>query len=187
MGKLIIITAPSGAGKTTITRHLLAHFDQLAFSVSATTRARRSYEVDGRDYYFITPEEFRTRVEAGAFAEWEEVYEHQYYGTLKSELDRLWSMGKEIVFDIDVKGAVHLKNAYPDQALTIFVKPPSRDALVERLKSRRTESEESLRKRIARADEELAFENKFDVVIVNDKLPEALAAAEKTVAAFLNR
>lgn len=185
MNKLIIITAPSGAGKTTIVKHLLGHFPQLAFSVSATTRARRDYELDGRDYYFITPEEFRERIANDEFAEWQEVYTNQFYGTLKKELERLWSQGHDIVFDIDVKGALNLKQAYPDRSLAIFIQPPSHEILVERLKRRRTESEESLKKRIAKVDEELSYANKFDLAIVNDVLDNALETAENAVSNFI--
>jgi guanylate kinase len=186
MNKLLIITAPSGAGKTTIMRHLLDRFDRLAFSISATTRNRRPHEVDGRDYYFISIDQFKQKIVEDAFVEWQEVYENQYYGTLKTEVERLWAQDKAIVFDIDVKGALNLKNAYPQQSLSIFVKPPSREALLERLSARRTETDESLRKRLARADEELAYENKFDIVIVNDILDNALQEAEKIVQDFLS-
>ncbi len=187
MSKLLIVTAPSGAGKTTIVRHLLQQFSNLAFSISATTRERRAHEVDGVDYYFISVEDFKARVQAGAFVEWEEVYEDQFYGTLRSEIERLWAEGKDIVFDIDVRGALNLKNSFPEQALTIFVKPPSPEVLFERLRQRRTESEESLRKRIARASDELAWENKFDVVLVNDILERVLAEATAVAAGFLNQ
>ncbi|MBK8703627.1 MAG: guanylate kinase [Saprospiraceae bacterium] len=186
MNKLLIITAPSGAGKTTIMRHLLDRFDRLSFSISATTRNRRPHEVDGRDYYFISIDQFKQKIVEDAFVEWQEVYENQYYGTLKTEVERLWAQGKDIVFDIDVKGALNLKSAYPQQSLSIFVKPPSREALLERLSARRTETDESLRKRLARADEELAYENKFDIVIVNDILDNALQEAETVVSAFIN-
>ena len=187
MSKLIILTAPSGAGKTTITRHLLSRFDNLAFSVSATTRERRLHEVDGKDYYFIAPAHFRELIEKQAFVEWEEVYENQLYGTLKSEIERLWSLGKDIVFDIEVKGAMNIKKQYPDASFAIFVKPPSPETLYERLRNRRTESEDSLQKRIARATEELTYENKFDAVLVNDNLEVALQEAEALVHQFLKR
>ena len=185
MNKLLLFDAPSGAGKTTIVRYLLGKFPNLSFSVSATTRNRRAYEQDGVDYYFISQEEFRRRMENKAFAEWEEVYAGQFYGTLHSEIQRLWAMGKDIIFDIDVYGAVRLKKKYPEQALTVFVKPPSRDALIERLRLRGTESEETFAKRIIKADEELAFENKFDMVLVNDVLEDALRRAENIAENFL--
>ncbi|MEL6864284.1 MAG: guanylate kinase [Bacteroidota bacterium] len=184
MKKLIIITAPSGAGKTTIVRHLLERFEELDFSVSATNREKRYYEEDGRDYYFISTEKFQQLIEEDAFVEWEEVYDNQYYGTLKSEVERLWKANKSIIFDIEVKGATNIKRTYPDQSLAIFVKPPSPEILFERLRNRKTESEESLRKRIKRATEELTYENKFDRILVNDILNEALAEAEEMVRDF---
>lgn len=184
-GKLLIFTAPSGAGKTTIVRHLLASMDVLAFSVSATSRARRPKEKDGVDYYFYDADRFRTLLNAGAFVEWEEVYEGQYYGTLHSEVERLWAMQKHIVFDIDVKGALNLKKQFGDRALAVFVKPPSREVLFERLRNRKTEDAASLEKRMARAGEELTFENQFDTVLVNDRLEETLIEAERLVRQFL--
>ncbi len=185
MNKMLIFAAPSGAGKTTLVRHLLGKYPNLSFSVSATTRARRPHEQDGVDYYFISQEAFRRRIENKEFAEWEEVYAGQFYGTLHSEIERLWAMGRDIIFDIDVYGAVRLKKKYPEQALTVFVKPPSRDALIERLRLRGTENEETFAKRIIKADEELAFENKFDVVLVNDVLEDAFRRAENIAETFL--
>ncbi len=187
MSKLVIFTAPSGAGKTTIVRHLLNRFDNLEFSVSATTRPRRPHEQHGRDYYFLSPEEFMQRVEKGDFLEWEEVYPGQYYGTLREEVERLWNEGKDVIFDIDVKGAWKLKQAYPDQSLAVFVMPPSKDVLFQRLRNRHTEDEESLRKRMARAAEELEWAPRFDVVLVNDRLEDALQQAEQLVSEFLQR
>lgn len=184
-GKLIIVTAPSGAGKTTIVRHLLQTFPHLAFSVSATSRSQRPAEVDGRDYYFIGVDEFQLRVGQGEFLEWEEVYPGQFYGTLHSEVQRLWLEGKHIIFDIDVQGAINLQEAYPERALSIFVKPPSAEVLYERLRGRRTESAESLQKRINKADYELSFEPHFDRVLINDVLDVALEEAEEMVQAFL--
>ncbi|MFN7116891.1 MAG: guanylate kinase [Saprospiraceae bacterium] len=186
MSKLIILTAPSGAGKTTIARHLLATFDQLAFSVSATTRQQRAHEVNGKDYYFVTPERFRQLIAEEAFVEWEEVYANQFYGTLRSEIERLWAAGKHVVFDVDVKGALNLKRQYPKEALTIFVKPPSAEILFRRLYERNTESEESLQRRIAKAAEELKYENNFDIVLVNDKLEDALQNASLIVQQFIS-
>ncbi|MCB0644823.1 MAG: guanylate kinase, partial [Phaeodactylibacter sp.] len=177
--------APSGAGKTTIVRHLLAVIEELAFSVSATSRSRRPNEKDGVDYYFYDAEAFRELLEADAFVEWEEVYEGQFYGTLRSEVERLWGLHKHIIFDIDVKGAVNLKQQFGDRALSVFVKPPSREVLFERLRNRKTEDPASLKKRMARADDELAFENKFDTVLVNDVLEVALVEAERQVRQFL--
>jgi guanylate kinase len=179
--KLIIFTAPSGAGKTTIVRHLLGKYDKLAFSVSATTRQKRAHEEHGKDYYFLTLEEWNAKIEADDFLEWEEVYTHQYYGTLKSEIERLRVEGKNVVFDIDVKGAMNIKAEYGEDAITIFVKPPSPDVLFQRLKARQTEDKASLRKRIARAAEELTYEVKCDIVLMNDDLKEALQNAEKII------
>jgi guanylate kinase len=184
-GKLIIFTAPSGAGKTTIVRHLLDTFPQLAFSVSATSRAPRGNEVDGRDYYFLSSEKFRQLIDEKAFLEWEEVYADQFYGTLLSEVERLWGEGRHILFDIDVKGALRLKRKFPERTLSVFVKPPSKDALAERLRGRRTESAEQIEKRIRKAEEELRFDNQFDVILVNDVLERALQEAVSLVGSFL--
>ncbi|MEM7103149.1 MAG: guanylate kinase [Bacteroidota bacterium] len=184
--KLIIVAAPSGAGKTTIVRHLLKTFDFLDFSVSATTREKRAHEEHGKHYYFISVDDFNKKLGKGAFLEWQEVYENQYYGTLKSEIERLWALNKQVIFDIDVKGALNIKKAYPDNSLSVFVKPPSPEILFERLRNRKTESEASLKKRIARATEELTYEHKFDIVLLNDDLETALENAEKIVLAFIN-
>ncbi len=186
MSKLILVAAPSGAGKTTIVNHLLDTFDSLSFSVSAATRKKRKYEIDGVNYYFISPELFREKEKNGEFVEWEEVYDNQFYGTLRSEIERLWAKGKNIIFDIDVKGALNIKKQYPKEALTIFVKPPSKEILINRLINRNTENEESLRKRIARVKEELTFEDKFEKVVVNDKLKDAFKQAEEIVSAFIH-
>ena len=186
MGKLIVVTAPSGAGKTTIVRSLLSRFENLAFSVSATTRTKRDGEVHGRDYYFIGADEFKSLIHHNAFLEWEEVYENQFYGTLRSEIERLWQDGKHVIFDIDVKGALNVKKAYPAETLTIFVKPPSPEVLLERLRGRKSESEESLRKRINKASLELTFEKHFDIALVNDVLENALKKAVEIVDHWLN-
>lgn len=187
MEKLIIVTAPSGAGKTTIVHHLLRTFPELAFSVSATNRARRAHEIDGEDYYFLSTDDFKRRVTEGDFLEYEEVYDDQFYGTLKSEVERLWALGKCIIFDVDVKGARNIKKAYPDESLAIFIKPPSKDILFERLKNRKTETTESLKKRIARATEELTYENSFDTVVVNNVLERAFLEAETVVRDFISK
>lgn len=184
-GKMIIVTAPSGAGKTTIVRYLLDVFPDLAFSVSATNRERRAHEKDGVDYYFLSTASFENKIEQDAFVEWEEVYENQYYGTLKSEIDRLWKLGKHIIFDIDVKGATNLKKLYPEQSLAIFIKPPSVEALLKRLQGRGSETPESLRKRIMRAKNELTFEDRFDAVVVNDVLENALKEARLLIKDFI--
>ncbi len=187
MGKLIIVTAPSGAGKTTIVHHLLETFDKLAFSVSATNRARRAHETDKVDYYFLPTDVFQRRVTEGAFLEFEEVYDGQFYGTLRSECERLWALGKCIVFDVDVKGALNIKQAYPDESLAVFIQPPSKNVLLERLKNRKTETPESLKKRISRATEELTFSDKFDAIVVNDNLQTAFLEADKLVKRFLKK
>lgn len=183
--KLIVVAAPSGAGKTTIVRHLLKTFDRLAFSVSAATRAQRPHEVNGKDYYFISKEAFLSKIEEGDFLEWQEVYAGQYYGTLKSEIARLWADQKVVIFDIDVQGALNIKKQYPDETLLVFVKPPSKEILIQRLIDRNTESPESLKKRIEKASFELQFEDKFDRVLVNDDLQSCLIRAEHLVKDYL--
>lgn len=184
-GKLIVITAPSGAGKTTIARHLLSVYPMLEFSVSATTRARRPEEVHGQDYYFLTEEQFRLRIENNSFVEWEEVYKGTYYGTLKDEIESIWKTGKDVLFDVDVKGAINLKQQYTNKALTLFIKPPSIETLLERLRNRATDSLEKIEERIAKAQQELQYEPYFDVTIVNDSLPEAIREAMAVTDRFL--
>lgn len=185
--KLLIFTAPSGAGKTTIVRHLLTRYPALDFSISATTRARRQYEKEGVDYYFISIATFNSLIEENAFVEWEEVYEGQFYGTLRKELERLWSLGKSIIFDIDVKGALNLKRQFQEDALTIFIKTPSPEILFDRLRKRQTEDMKSLQKRIDKATHELTFEQDFDIVLINDDLKIALREAEQIVEGFINQ
>ena len=184
-GRLVIVTAPSGAGKTTIVKRLLASDLPLSFSVSACTRERRSGEVDGVDYYFIGKEAFEDKIANDAFVEFEEVYEGSFYGTLKSELQRLWKDERFVLFDIDVLGAINLKRQFKEQALTIFIQPPSLDILVERLTRRNTESEASLKKRIAKAASELTYMDKFDKTVLNDDLERACKEAYDLVVAFL--
>jgi guanylate kinase len=184
MKPLIIVTAPSGAGKTTIVKFLLNNFDNIAFSVSATTRSPRDHETNGKDYYFMSKEEFMSLVEASEFAEWEEVYEGQYYGTLISEMERIWNASQCIIFDIDVKGAQSLRKKFPD-ALAVFIKPPTEEVLMDRLKNRKTETPESLAKRIAKAKFELSFADSFDNFIVNDELEVATNTAKKMVQDYL--
>lgn len=184
-GKMLIFTAPSGAGKTTIVRHLLENFDELAFSVSATNRPMRAGEVDGESYHFLTTQQFMDCVENDEFIEYEEVYPGRYYGTLYSEVDRIWAMNRAIVFDIEVKGATNLKRLYSKESLAVFINPPSSDILFQRLRDRSTESEDELRVRIARAAEELSYVNTFDRILVNDDLQVAFAEAEDIVEDFI--
>ena len=179
---MVVFTAPSGAGKTTVVRHLLKTYpDLLSFSTSATTRERREHEIDGRDYYFLSKENFKKRVKDGQFIEWEEVYEDQYYGTLQSEVKRILATGKKIVFDIEVYGAENIKQKYGDRCLVIFVKPPSFRELVQRLTNRNTETPKSFKKRIIRIKKEMLFVNSFDEVLLNDKLEDTLRNAEKLI------
>jgi len=183
--KILIITAPSGAGKTSITHFLMQEIPSLAFSISATTRKSRENEKHEIDYYFIEMEEFKKKIQLKEFAEWEMVYEGKYYGTLKSELKRIWSLQKIPVLDIDVKGALHIQQQYPENTLSIFVEPPSVDELKNRLQSRGTESEESIRARINKASYEISFKDQFDKIIVNDNLERACLEAHAIVKDFL--
>lgn len=182
--KMIAVTAPSGAGKTTIVKHLMAEYTNMAFSISATTRKIRPHEVDGVDYFFLSEKEFRQKVADGAFVEWEEVYPDIFYGTLKSEVLRVQSSGKVVIFDIDVKGAANLKREFQEHCLTIFIKPPSIDELRNRLESRHTEDAKTIEKRIDKAAFELSYENNFDVTLVNDVLEIALINAKKDCRCF---
>lgn len=184
-GKLIIFSAPSGAGKTTIVKHLLQKGLDLGFSISATSRGPRPNEVDGKDYYFLTADEFTRKVQNNEFLEWEEVYKGTSYGTLKSEVERIRKSGKNVIFDVDVVGGLNIKKFYGDEALAVFVQPPSVEELRKRLTTRSTETEEKIAMRIAKAEHELTFADRFDVVIVNDNLEDAFAEAEKIVADFL--
>jgi guanylate kinase len=184
-GKLIIFSAPSGAGKTTIVRHLLQKFPQLSFSISATTRELRGTEKDQNDYYFISKEDFLHKVARQEFVEFEEVYSGTFYGTLRSEIERIWNAGKQVIFDIDVEGGLRLKRKYEENALAIFVQPPSLEVLKERLTGRGTDSEEKLQERFIKAEKELLYADKFDVVLKNFDLKTACAEAEKLVGEFL--
>jgi guanylate kinase len=184
-GKLIIFSAPSGAGKTTIVKHLLQSGLPLEFSISACSRKPRTGEVNGRDYYFLSEEEFRQKIQNNEFIEWEEVYAGNYYGTLRSEIERIWAKGKHVLFDIDVKGGVNLKKLFPNKTLSIFVEPPSVEELERRLIGRSTDDEETIRKRVDKAVYELGFADQFDVVIVNDILAEAQKKAIKIVSDFI--
>lgn len=184
-GKLIIFSAPSGAGKTTIVKHLLRQELNLEFSVSATSRAKRHTETHGKDYYFLSEEEFRTKIDNNEFLEWEEVYEGIFYGTLKSEVERIRDGGKNVLFDIDVVGGCNIKKYYGDEALAVFVQPPSIDELRRRLVLRSTDAPEVIEKRIAKAEYELTFASQFDLIIVNDQLDKALEVAEKSIREFI--
>lgn len=185
-GKCIIVSAPSGAGKTTIVRYLLEKETTLAFSISATSRARRGYEVDGKDYHFITAEEFQRRIDADEFVEWEEVYPGQFYGTLKHELHRIWQEDKHPIFDVDVVGGLDLKEIFGPNALAIFIAPPSIGALEERLRQRGTETVESLAKRVAKAEHELTYAAQFDTTVINEDRDRACAEAYQRVREFLS-
>ena len=184
-GKIIIITAPSGAGKTSITQYLLNKYPKLAFSISAATRKARGTEKNGVDYYFMSSEEFHDKIENNDFAEWEMVYEGKYYGTLKSELTRIWSEGKTPILDIDVKGAIHIQQQFPHNSLSIFVLPPSMEELKSRLQSRGTETAENIATRLNKATYELSFVHSFNKVVINDNLEEACAETEDAIKEFV--
>ena len=183
--KIIVITAPSGAGKTSITRYLLKKFPQLSFSVSAATRQARSYERNGVDYYFLGLDDFKQKIQNNEFIEWEMVYEGKYYGTLKSELQRLWDSDQCPLLDIDVKGAIHVQRQYPDTSLTIFIEPPSVDELKRRLESRGTETSESIQARVNKAAYEISFKEHFDRIIINDDFEKACTKAAEIIKEFL--
>jgi guanylate kinase len=185
--KILIITAPSGAGKTSITRHLMQKFPQLAFSVSAATRLSRGTEKDGVDYHFISETEFKQRIQQNEFVEWEMVYEGKYYGTLKSELEKIWNDNRIPVLDIDVKGAIHVQQQYPLSSLSLFIEPPSVNVLQERLETRGTETAETLAARVNKAAYELSFKDHFNKCIVNDSLERACKEAETITGAFIKK
>ena len=185
--KIIIITAPSGAGKTSITKHLLKTFpDKLAFSISAATREKRAHEKDGVDYHFMSVDEFKEKIHGNEFVEWEMVYEGKYYGTLKSEMHRIWKQGKTPLLDIDVQGALHVHQEHPAHSLSLFIEPPSVDELKRRLSGRGTETSESLATRLNKASYELSFKDQFNKLVVNDDLNRACKEAEEVVREFLN-
>lgn len=186
-GKMIIFSAPSGSGKTTIVRHLLKTYpDKIDFSISATSRPKRGVEENGKDYYYLSPEEFKKKIGNHEFLEWEEVYAGTHYGTLKSEVEKVWAKGKAVIFDIDVEGGLNLKNQFKQNALAVFVMPPSIKILEERLKSRQTDSPESIARRIHKAEKELKTAELFDVFILNETLSIACEKAEKVVTEFLD-
>jgi guanylate kinase len=185
-GKIIIIAAPSGAGKTSITRYLLKNLSQhLAFSISAATRQPRNNEKDGVDYYFISVPDFKNKIQQNEFVEWEMVYEGKYYGTLKSEMERIWNLQKAPLLDVDVKGGIHVQQQYPQTSLSLFIQPPSIEELKKRLEARGTETPESLQARINKASYELSFKDQFDKIIINDNLDTACKEAEEIVKKFI--
>lgn len=184
-GKLIVFSAPSGSGKTTIVRHLLGLDLGLDFSISATSRAPRGQEVNGKDYHFISAEEFKKHIANDDFIEYEEVYTNNYYGTLKSEVERIWKQGKHVVFDIDVIGGLNIKKKFPEQTLAIFVQPPSIEEMERRLRDRQTDSEEKIQERVAKASKEMKYATDFDIILVNDNLENAKKDAEVLVKEFI--
>lgn len=187
-GKLIVFSAPSGSGKTTIVHHLLTFPElMLDFSISATSRPARGREIDKKDYYFISADQFKNHIENNDFVEWEEVYHDNFYGTLKSEINRIWSTGKNVIFDIDVKGGLNIKKQYPEQTLAIFVQPPSIEEMEMRLRNRQTDTEEKIVERVAKATKEIRFAKDFDVILLNDDLETAKKAAYNLVADFLKK
>ena len=187
-GKLIVFSAPSGSGKTTIVRHLLKQKElNLEFSISATSREKRGKEEQGKDYYFLSFEDFKRKIKNNEFLEWEEVYRDNFYGTLKSEVERIWAMGKHVIFDIDVSGGLRIKRKYPEQTLAVFVKPPSIDELKIRLKKRKTESADKINMRVAKASAELATAPLFDAIVINQDLDKALAESYTLVSNFLDK
>jgi guanylate kinase len=187
-GKALIFSAPSGSGKTTIVKHLLANNPTLGFSISASTRDKRGRtEQNGKDYYFLTPEQFKEKIDNDDFIEWEEVYAGNFYGTLKSEIERIWREGKDVVFDVDVQGGIKLKNYFGDRALSVFVKVPNIDTLRDRLKTRGTESEESLSRRLFKAKFEMGFADKFDAVLLNEDLNKSTSEAQRLYDDFIRK
>lgn len=186
-GKVIIVSAPSGAGKTSIVKHVLQFLPELRFSTSATTRNMREGEINGKDYHFLSVDDFKKGIKRDEFLEWEEVYANQFYGTLKSEIQRIWDEGKTVIFDVDVKGGLNIKKYFGDNALAIFVEPPTVQELENRLRNRGTETEESLRKRVEKAEYELSFAPRFDKIILNDDLEVARAEMLQTIRQFLDK
>lgn len=185
MNKVIIFSAPSGSGKSTIVNHILGLYPELEFSVSATSRAPRGREQDGREYYFFTADRFKEMIEEGKFVEYEEVYPGSFYGTLKSEVERIWQKGHVIIFDVDVKGGVNLKRIFGDKALSVFISAPSVEVLRDRLEKRATDSPEAIAGRVAKAAEEMTYAGQFDYVLVNDNLEKAYAEADRVIGGFI--
>jgi len=186
-GKVIIVSAPSGAGKTSIVKHVLQYLPELRFSTSATTRTMRKGEINGKDYHFLSVDDFKKGIKRDEFLEWEEVYANQFYGTLKSEIQRIWDEGKVVIFDVDVKGGLNIKKYFGDKALAIFVEPPTIEELENRLRKRGTETDESLRKRVEKAEYELTFAPKFDRIILNDNLDDAREEMLRAIREFLDQ
>ncbi len=186
MGKLIVISAPSGAGKTSIVHHLLKNMPELSFSVSACSREKRDNETHGKDYYFLGVEGFQNKIKEDAFLEWEEVYENQYYGTLRSEIERIWSEGKTVIFDVDVIGGLNIKKQYPKECLSLFIMPPSVNVLRQRLSGRESESEAKLEMRLAKAEQEISKNQEFDKVILNDDFGIACEETMQVITNFIN-
>ncbi|MFN3918303.1 MAG: guanylate kinase [Flavobacteriales bacterium] len=185
--KCVIFSAPSGAGKTTIVKYLLGCNIGLQFSISATSRPKREQEVHAQDYYFLSVDEFKQKIANDEFVEWEEVYTNNFYGTLKSEIERIWANGKAVIFDVDVEGGINLKKAFGDKAMSIFVKPPSVVSLEKRLRTRATETEDSITRRMAKATQELGYADKFDVILLNDDLDTVCFEAKQVVKQFLDK
>jgi guanylate kinase len=185
-GKVVIFSAPSGAGKTTIVKEMLNQEFGLEFSISACNRSKRENEVEGKDYYFLSTEEFKNKIENQEFLEWEEVYTDKFYGTLRSEVDRIWAKGKNVIFDVDVVGGINIKKIYGDKALSVFIMPPSIESLKKRLATRSTESEESFNIRIEKAEQELNYADKFDIQIINDNLETTIDETKAIVFSFLS-
>lgn len=184
MGQIVILSAPSGSGKTTIARQLLSEGHGLEFSVSATSRSKREGEIHGKDYFFLTPDEFRMKIENNELVEWQEVYTNQYYGTLRSELNRIWAEGKVALFDVDVYGGINLKKMFGSDALSVFIRPPDLETLKTRLQNRSSDSEEQIRMRLAKAEEELSLAVHFDETVVNDELATAIKTVRELIVAF---
>ena len=187
MGKLIVISAPSGAGKTSIVHQLLKDISILSFSISASSREKRENEVHGKDYYFLGAEGFHKKIEQDAFLEWEQVYENQYYGTLRSEIERIWSEGKTVIFDVDVDGGLNIKKQYPKECLSIFIMPPSLEVLAERLIGRGSDSDESIKQRLYKAEEEISKSKLFDNIILNDNFKIACEQTNQVITNFINQ
>ena len=186
-GKMVIFSAPSGAGKSTLVQYLIPRFPQLSFSISATSRAPRGEEKEGREYYFLSSSEFLEKVKNNKFLEWEEVYKDTYYGTLASEIERLWDQGKTVIFDIDVEGSIHLKKRFKERALSVFIQVPNVDVLAQRLRNRKTDNEEKIAERLAKSTLEMARAVEFDTIIINDDLKTAQLKAEEVLSTFLNK